>query len=124
VLGVRDNRRNLRGLTFADLRLVRNLWSMPWQRGSDLDESRLTPMESAVPPDPMPEIVIVANPATDERFCEEIDRLAEGAWSPRELENGLVAVYPKAKVVAGVTQGPTDRWYAYREGRWINPLKP
>jgi hypothetical protein len=39
-----------------------------------------------------------------------------------ELETALVAAYPDLRVVEGVTQGTSARWYAYRDGHWITPF--
>ena len=66
---------------------------------------------------------VVANPAADRRFCEAVSRLAQHAAWPEDLEDALLADYPKAHVAESVLASGELRWYAYREGCWISPFK-
>ena len=50
------------------------------------------------------------------RFAEE---LIERVETPEELEALLRQHYQRARVVPGVTD-ITERWYAYRDGRWTD----
>ena len=62
---------------------------------------------------------IIANPQSDGTFVREAQRHAnDGAETPQELEHRLRERYAKARVVTGITDGVTERWYAYREGYW------
>ena len=62
---------------------------------------------------------LVTNPQTDVEFQRRAETLALGAQTPDELERLLRAEYGRARVVPGVTD-IVERWYVYRDGRWIN----
>lgn len=63
---------------------------------------------------------IVANPQADRTFVREAHRHSnDGADSPHELEHRLRERYAKARVVTGISDGHTERWYVYREGYWV-----
>jgi hypothetical protein len=66
---------------------------------------------------------IVVNPATDSAFrvlAEE--KAAEGTSTPAELEGRLRSSYPSVRVIEGISsESRSERWYVYRDGRWINP---
>ena len=63
---------------------------------------------------------VISNPAGDGRFQEDVERHAAGADTPDELERRLRRKYPKARVFEGIRDVTAERWYAYREGRWLN----
>jgi hypothetical protein len=68
----------------------------------------------------MPATILV-NPGSDVTF----KRLAEahasnGADTPADLEDRLRERYPRASVVQGISGDSTERWYVYRDGRWID----
>ena len=81
-------------------------------------------------PGPHVDIDIVVNPAYDEQFALIVARLSteivEGLlWHPRvwrELDTALRREYPNARVVPGASARPGERWYAYRDGRWVSPF--
>jgi hypothetical protein len=62
---------------------------------------------------------LVINPTSDAEFQGHAEHLASRAEEPEELERLLVARYPHARVVRGVTD-IVERWYVYRDGRWVN----
>jgi len=62
---------------------------------------------------------LVINPTTDTEFERHAEELATRASEPDELERLLRSRYPRARVVSGVTD-IVERWYVYRDGRWIN----
>jgi hypothetical protein len=61
----------------------------------------------------------VTNPDTDSDFRSRAEQLASEVDTPDELERLLRAEYRRARVVRGVTD-IVERWYVYRDGRWIN----
>ena len=66
----------------------------------------------------MGRVRIIANPANDLVFARRAEELAMRANTPEELERQLRASYERVRVVRGVTD-IVERWYVYREGRWI-----
>jgi len=63
---------------------------------------------------------IVANPQSDRTFVREAQRHAnDRGVAPSELEHRLRERYAKARVVTGISDGHTERWYVYREGYWV-----
>ena len=70
----------------------------------------------------MPATILV-NPGSDATF----KRLAEthasnGVATPADLEERLRQSYPSARVIEGISGNTSlERWYVYRDGRWINP---
>ncbi|HUG48027.1 MAG TPA: hypothetical protein VMP67_06405 [Candidatus Limnocylindria bacterium] len=63
---------------------------------------------------------VITNPAEDGAFRRSAEGLmAGGARSPMELQDGLRSDYPGVRVVSGITDRETERWYVYREGHWI-----
>lgn len=62
---------------------------------------------------------VIVNPASDAFFAQRAAELAETVETPEELERLLRATYERARVVQGVTD-IVQRWYVYRDGRWIN----
>lgn len=68
---------------------------------------------------------LVTNPSTDGSFRRRAESsLSERARTPAELEQSLKDEYPRVTVVSGITEQDSERWYAYREGRWIDPSAP
>ena len=64
---------------------------------------------------------LVTNPESDDAFHGAAERhVAAGAQSPTSLERRLREDYPRASVVRGIDERDGERWYAYREGRWVN----
>ena len=63
------------------------------------------------------------NPASDATFKQLAESYASnGAESPAELEERLRQSYPNARVIQGIPINSTlERWYVYRDGRWVNP---
>lgn len=64
-------------------------------------------------------IRLVTNPSNDNEFQRRAHDLAERVATPEELERLLRERYSRARVVRGVTD-IVERWYVYRDGRWIN----
>ena len=66
---------------------------------------------------------IVVNPATDNAFRVLAEKQArEGTSTPAELEGRLRPTYPSVRVIEGIPgETRSERWYVYRDGRWINP---
>ena len=62
---------------------------------------------------------LVINPDTDATFVRRAESLAETAVNPEDLQRSLRATYERASVVRGVTD-IVERWYVYRDGRWVN----
>lgn len=70
----------------------------------------------------MARIRLVVNPANDSEFAAAArEGLERGAADARDLEAGLRPRYPLVSVHPGITDDGTERWYAYRDGRWVNP---
>lgn len=65
-------------------------------------------------------VKIVVNPAHDQAFRSSAESLLrDGADTVQELEATLRGKYPSARVVIGVRDGFYQRWYVYRDGRWV-----
>jgi hypothetical protein len=66
---------------------------------------------------------ILVNPASDTRFKRLAEtHAADGADTPADLEDRLRHSYPSARVIQGISSdSASERWYVYRDGRWINP---
>lgn len=62
---------------------------------------------------------LVANPHNDLEFERLAETLVARVETPDHLERLLRERYPRARVVPGVTD-ITERWYVYRDGRWVN----
>lgn len=62
---------------------------------------------------------LVTNPTTDIDFQRRAQELAAKVETPEQLESLLHEEYVLARVVRGVTD-IVERWYVYRDGRWIN----
>ncbi|HVM29764.1 MAG TPA: hypothetical protein VM305_03210 [Candidatus Limnocylindrales bacterium] len=64
---------------------------------------------------------IITNPGGDGELRELSDTLlADGLETPDALERRLRERFPKARVFRGITdRGGWERWYVYREGRWV-----
>ncbi len=66
-------------------------------------------------------VQLVTNPAGDTSFRMAAEKLlADGAMSPAQLQSLLRSQYPSATVFGGIEEAGSERWYVYREGRWIN----
>jgi hypothetical protein len=63
---------------------------------------------------------VVINPTTDAAFVAHAAELAEGAATPEDLQRRLRRRFERALVVRGVTD-IVERWYVYRDGRWVDP---
>jgi hypothetical protein len=68
---------------------------------------------------PVVTVRLITNPQSDTDFQRRAEQLAEGVETPEELERLLRRSYARARVVTGVTD-IVERWYVYRDGRWIN----
>ncbi|MDP8904733.1 MAG: hypothetical protein M3N29_05360 [Chloroflexota bacterium] len=67
---------------------------------------------------------LVTNPRHDGHFRTMAESgLASGAACPSELEIFLKREFPDACVVAGIREHGVERWYAYREGHWIDSTR-
>lgn len=62
---------------------------------------------------------LITNPQTDTDFARRAEELASEVDSPEELERLLREQWHRARVVRGVTD-IFERWYVYRDGRWVN----
>jgi hypothetical protein len=62
---------------------------------------------------------LVTNPGSDTEFQRRAEELVSGVNTPEQLEALLRAEYDRARVVRGVTD-IVERWYVYRDGRWVN----
>ena len=68
-----------------------------------------------------PQIAVFANPRTDRSFKQVAQAHAnDGADTPEELQRRLREHWPDTRVSQGITDRGLERWYAYREGRWID----
>jgi len=66
-------------------------------------------------------VQLVINPAGDMAFRSAAEKLlADGALSPAQLQAMLRAQFPNATVFGGIEEAGSERWYVYREGRWID----
>lgn len=69
-------------------------------------------------------VLLHTNPATDGAFRMTAERiLGEDPASPEGLQSVLRHEYPSAAVVRGIEDNGSERWYAYRDGRWIDPTR-
>jgi hypothetical protein len=62
---------------------------------------------------------LIVNPTNDTEFQRKAHEFAANVETPDELEHLLREQYSRARVVTGVTD-IVERWYVYRDGRWIN----
>lgn len=70
-------------------------------------------------------VKVVANPRYDIAFqAEAAAHARDGVDTPAELEHRLKNRFTRARVVAGITDRGVERWYAYREGYWIEDREP
>jgi hypothetical protein len=66
-------------------------------------------------------VLLVTNPAADIGFRVAAEQmLGERAVSPEGLQSGLIRRYPRVSVVRGIQDRGAERWYAYRDGHWID----
>ncbi|HYI22446.1 MAG TPA: hypothetical protein VEX62_07400 [Candidatus Limnocylindrales bacterium] len=66
-------------------------------------------------------VQLVTNPAGDANFRMAAERLLDdGAMNPAQLQRMLRSQYPSATVFGGIQEAGSERWYVYREGRWID----
>lgn len=66
-------------------------------------------------------ILLVTNPAADIGFRVAAERtLGADPASPEGLQSGLIRQYPRVAVFRGIQDRGTERWYAYRDGHWID----
>jgi hypothetical protein len=64
---------------------------------------------------------LITNPTADSAFRLAAEAsLAAGAASPVGLEAHLREEYPSVSVVCGIADVGSERWYAYRDGHWID----
>jgi hypothetical protein len=64
---------------------------------------------------------LVTNPMGDSDFRSAAERLfAQGADTPTRLQNALRDEYPSSTVFGGIEEAGLERWYVYREGRWVD----
>ena len=69
----------------------------------------------------MSKIAIVTNPGNDRVLRSRAEALLrEDGESPDRLEWELRRRYPRARVYEGIRDAFQQRWYVYREGRWVN----
>lgn len=65
-------------------------------------------------------VLLVTNPATDGTFRVAAERmLGANRTSPEGLQSLLRDEYPHASVFRGIQEYGSERWYAYRDGRWM-----
>ena len=62
---------------------------------------------------------LVTNPDTDSEYHRRAEKQDESVYTPDEIERLLRSDYRRARVVRGVTD-IVERWYVYRDGRWVN----
>ena len=68
-----------------------------------------------------PRVAVFANPRSDGAFMRVAQAHADGgAGTPQELQRRLRERWPSSQVAGGITDNDRERWYAYREGRWID----
>jgi len=65
---------------------------------------------------------LITNPANDIEFQRRAQELAARSDTPEELEQLLRQHFKRARVVRGVTD-ILERWYVYRDGRWVNSTR-
>jgi len=66
-------------------------------------------------------VELVTNPANDGAFRAAAERLmGDDRSGPEGLQSGLVGEFPRVSVVRGIQDRGTERWYAYRDGHWVN----
>lgn len=70
-------------------------------------------------------VTLITNPSGDATFRYVAEAcIADGAQSPAGLQRCLRQDYPNASVADGIYDRGTERWYAYREGGWIDSAEP
>ena len=69
----------------------------------------------------MSQITIVTNPGSDRALRSRAEALLrEDCESAERLEWELRRRYPRVRVYEGIRDPYQQRWYVYREGRWVN----
>lgn len=64
------------------------------------------------------------NPEADGEFRLAAERvLDDHPVSPEGLQSVLRHEYPRASVVRGIEDNGSERWYAYRDGRWTGAIR-
>jgi hypothetical protein len=70
-------------------------------------------------------VTLITNPKGDMAFRGAAQAcLDDGAQSPAGLQHCLRQDYPDASVADGIVDRGAERWYAYREGVWIDSAEP
>jgi hypothetical protein len=63
---------------------------------------------------------LITNPQADAKLRATAARYVdEGVDTPQALQARLRGEYPNARVIAGIIELAVERWYVYREGRWV-----
>lgn len=66
-------------------------------------------------------VLLITNPAADAVFRSTAERmLGLNGHAPETLQSHLRDEYPRASVVRGIQDNGAERWYAYREGVWVD----
>jgi len=66
-------------------------------------------------------VLLVTNPATDVAFRVAAERALDHLpIGPEGLQSGLRESYPRVSVVRGIEDNGAERWYAYRDGHWVD----
>jgi len=66
-------------------------------------------------------VLLVTNPATDAAFRVAAERaLGHVPVDPEGLQSDLRDSYPRVSVVRGIEDNGAERWYAYRDGHWVD----
>lgn len=66
------------------------------------------------------EPTLYVNPASDAAFRRAVEAARPASASPEQLQCRLRRAYPRTAVRARELEGELpERWYVYREGRWI-----
>jgi hypothetical protein len=69
-------------------------------------------------------VLLVTNPAADGAFRSTAQRLlGQNGHAPETLQSHLREEYPRASVVRGIQDKGAERWYAYREGVWVDSAR-
>jgi hypothetical protein len=69
-------------------------------------------------------VLLHTNPAADGTFRLTAERMLDNhPVSPETLQSVLRSEYPRAAVVRGINDNGSERWYAYRDGRWTGPAR-
>lgn len=75
----------------------------------------------AAPRDP----VLMLNPVDDESFRRTVETWRPALWDPAALQRYLRDRYPDAVVRPRDVPGEERAtWYVYRDGYWINSIRP